>query len=130
MQPVVRSRLLFLLQGGYYFLSGLWPVVHIDSFVRVTGPKTDLWLVRTVGLLIAAMGMHFLVSAPLGVARRDFLLPAVSALLLGWVDIYYVISGSILPVYLADAAMELILAVCWLQLLYVRRMDEKPVRAV
>ena len=31
-------------------------MVHIDSFQRVTGRKADLWLVKTVGLLLVAIG--------------------------------------------------------------------------
>jgi hypothetical protein len=41
-------------QGVYYLLTGVWPLPSIGSFQRVTGPKTDLWLVRTVGVLVAA----------------------------------------------------------------------------
>ncbi|MEX2534483.1 MAG: hypothetical protein WD273_02695 [Trueperaceae bacterium] len=29
-----------LIQGGYYLLTGLWPLVHMDSFERVTVRKT------------------------------------------------------------------------------------------
>lgn len=39
-------------QGVYYVVSGAWPLVHIDSFQKVTGRNTDLWLVHTVGLLV------------------------------------------------------------------------------
>jgi hypothetical protein len=34
-------------------MTGLWPLVSIGTFQQVTGPKTDLWLVKTVGVLIA-----------------------------------------------------------------------------
>jgi len=36
----------------YYVVSGAWPLVYIDSFQKVTGRNTDLWLVHTVGLLV------------------------------------------------------------------------------
>ena len=39
-------------QGVYYVVSGAWPLVYIDSFQKVTGRNTDLWLVHTVGLLV------------------------------------------------------------------------------
>lgn len=29
-------------QGTFYLATGIWPLVHIESFVAVTGPKTDL----------------------------------------------------------------------------------------
>jgi hypothetical protein len=40
----------------YYVWTGVWPIVHMRSFLAVTGPKVDLWLVRTVGLLVTAVG--------------------------------------------------------------------------
>lgn len=43
-------------QGLYFLVTGIWPLVHIKSFQWVTGPKVDLWLVKTVGVLIAVMG--------------------------------------------------------------------------
>jgi len=32
---------LCLIQGVYYLLTGLWPLVSIETFQMVTGPKTD-----------------------------------------------------------------------------------------
>lgn len=43
---------LSLLQGLYYSISGIWPLLSIDTFMAVTGPKTDIWLVKTVGVLL------------------------------------------------------------------------------
>ena len=28
-------------QGGFYLVTGIWPLVSIGSFQRVTGPKVD-----------------------------------------------------------------------------------------
>ncbi len=39
-------------QAVYYVLTGVWPLVSMKTFLKVTGPKTDLWLVRTIGLFI------------------------------------------------------------------------------
>lgn len=44
-------------QALLYLATGLWPVIHLRSFLSVTGPKTDLWLVESFGLLIAAFGL-------------------------------------------------------------------------
>src|SRR4051794_26459937 len=32
-------------QAMFYVVSGLWSIVSIDSFMRVTGRKRDVWLV-------------------------------------------------------------------------------------
>ena len=49
-----------LVQGSYYLLTGLWPVVHLRSFEAVTGPKVDKWLVKTFGALTGAVGAALL----------------------------------------------------------------------
>ena len=52
----IRDRAAFVRLTGVLFLvylaTGLWPLFNIESFQQVTGPKTDLWLVRTVGVLV------------------------------------------------------------------------------
>lgn len=103
-----------LLQGGFYFLTGVWPLLDIDSFQAVTGPKIELWLVRTVGVLVAVVGA-VLVTA----SRRSYLGPEIivlgmgSALGLAAIDIVYVSLGTIAPIYLADAVVEIGLAAAW-----------------
>ncbi|NJK94616.1 MAG: hypothetical protein HC905_06550 [Bacteroidales bacterium] len=54
---------LSLVQGSYFFLTGVWPIIDIHSFMRVTGPKEDIWLVKTVGALTIAISLVlFMVS--------------------------------------------------------------------
>jgi hypothetical protein len=96
-------------------LSGLWPLVHLRSFLAVTGPKTDLWLVQTVGALLAVLG-----AVLIGVARRpriEFewaLLGTGVALVLGGADAIFVQRGVISRIYLADAAAEFLIAGAWM----------------
>ena len=56
-----RHRILTF-QSAYYILTGLWPLVHFASFELVTGPKTDDWLVRMVGLLVVLIGVTLAVA--------------------------------------------------------------------
>lgn len=102
-------------QGIYFGLTGLWPLLHMPSFLAVTGPKVDLWLVRTVGVLILAIGAT-LCSA--GWRRRVTMEIAVlavgSAVGLAAIDCFYVFVGRIPPIYLADAAAEALLIAAWL----------------
>ena len=55
--PVPRRtnllRRVAAVQGAYFVLTGIWPLFGINSFQAVTGAKTDLWLVYTVGCLVA-----------------------------------------------------------------------------
>ena len=50
-------------QGSYFLITGIWSsLIHIDSFQRVTGRKTDLWLVKTVGILVSAIGAGLILA--------------------------------------------------------------------
>ena len=101
-------------QGWFYVATGVWPILDIDSFQRVTGPKVDLWLVRTVGVLVTVIGATLLVAARQRRLDGAVILLAIgSALGLASVDVVYVSAGRISPVYLLDAAAELGLAGLW-----------------
>ena len=55
-------------QGGYYAITGVWPLVHMRSFEAVTGPKQDHWLVHTVAGLLVVNGKIQLASVGSGMA--------------------------------------------------------------
>ena len=50
-------------QGLYYLFTGLWPLFSLRTFMAVTGPKVDGWLVKTVGLLLSVTGLVCLLAA-------------------------------------------------------------------
>lgn len=104
-----------LVQGLYFLVTGIWPILEIDSFMKVTGPKTDLWLVKTVGVALAAVGAALAVAGFQGeLTPATVTLALASALGLGGVESWYVARRVISPVYLADALVELALVVWWL----------------
>jgi hypothetical protein len=103
--------IILLVQGIYFAITGLWPIVHIKSFLAVTGPKRDLWLVKTVGAVILVIGAVLLVAGWRGNASAEIIVLAIgSALALTAVDAIYTARRVISPVYLVDAAAELTLA--------------------
>jgi hypothetical protein len=97
--------------GVYYLVTGLWPLLSMRTFESVTGPKTDRWLVRMVGLLAAVIGASIL--ARRGSSERT--LPVGSALAFASVDTTYSLRGTISRIYLADALLELSLVAGWLR---------------
>ena len=105
-----RRRLL-IFQSGYYLVTGLWPLVHLRSFEAVSGPKTDDWLVHTVGLLAAAIGAALGVAAAHDRTRAPevVVLSAGAALAFAGIDFWYGLQGRISAVYLADGVLELAL---------------------
>lgn len=103
-------------------------MVSMDSFLKVTGPKTDLWLVITVGLLLAAIGAVLCIS---GINRRTHVefavLGAGMAASLAIVDISFVINGTISAIYLLDAFFEFLFLILWVIALMEGKFDS-PVR--
>jgi hypothetical protein len=105
---------LALTQGVYYLLTGVWALVHIRSFQAVTGPKTDLWLVKTVGVLVSVIGGTLISGGARGRGSPELrVLGAGSAAGLGAIDTVYAAKGRIAPIYLLDAVVEGALVVLW-----------------
>src|SRR3954447_2511066 len=116
------DRLLWV-QGVYYAITGIWPLVSIETFQLVTGRKTDHlvtgregdhWLVNTVGVLVIAIGTTVLFAA----RRRAFpaevaVLAIASAIGLTCIDVVYYARGTISAVYLFDAALEMAFVIAW-----------------
>jgi len=110
-----RLRIVSLLHGLFYVVTGFWPIVSIKTFQLVTGPKRDLWLVKTAGALITVIGAVLTLA---GLRRRVtpeiLMLGMGSALGLTAIDVVYYRRGVLGPVYLLDAVTELGLASGWL----------------
>ena len=104
-----------LVQGLYFLMTGLWPLVSIGTFQQVTGPKIDLWLVNTVGVLVAVIGAALILAGLRGEVTPSVLLVAVgSAAGLAGVYVIYVSKGVISRIYRPDALVEVVLMIWWL----------------
>lgn len=101
-------------QGLYYLVTAVWPLVSMRTFMAVTGPKVDQWLVKTVGLLIGVTGVVCLLAVYLGRFTPEVaVLAAGNAIALTAIDVYYVCVRRIAPIYLADAVAEVVLIGGW-----------------
>jgi hypothetical protein len=110
---------LTIAQGGYYMITGIWPLVDIDTFMMVTGPKEDIWLVKTVGALVIPIGLVLLLAC----RRKEPLvqtavLAIASAVAFTVIDIVYSLNDTIRDVYLIDAALQLIFIAGWLSFIF------------
>ena len=109
-----RASLVWIAQGLYYLITGIWAIVGIESFQKITGPKQDVWLVKTVGVLVTVIG-GVLLSAGL----RKETSPEIQALAigsaasLGGVSLWYPLRGRISKVYLLDTVAETTLVGLW-----------------
>lgn len=94
-------------QGGYYLATGIWPVLHRSSFEAISGKKQDYWLVRTVGLITAAVGLSIILGS-----RRDEATSEMTVLEVGTatgfalIDLTYGLTRRISAVYLVDGVVQ------------------------
>jgi hypothetical protein len=115
------------IQTIYYLITAVWALVDIRSFIFITGPKTDVWLVKTVAVLLlcicASLGTYFFI-------KKDFLPVNILAIscCMGFIiiDCYYSFSNVISDVYLVDAAIQLILLIYW-GIIIVKHRRRRPV---
>src|SRR3954464_12692018 len=101
------------IQGIYFALTGLWPLISIETFQMVTGRKTDHlltgdesdhWLVNTVGALVTANAVVFLAAAWNKRKTIDVAILGIStAMALTAIDVVYGVRGTISALYLVDA---------------------------
>jgi hypothetical protein len=103
------------IHSAYYAVTGVWPVLEIDSFMAITGRKYDVWVVRTVGALLATTGLVIGWAAKRKRISPELALVAIGqAAVLAIVDVVYVSAGRISPIYLGDLVPELLLIAGWI----------------
>ncbi len=105
---------IWLAHAAYDLITGIWPVFGMETFQKVSGRKTDIWLVKTVTLLILVIG------ATIGSAGlRKRVTPEIAGVAIGssaaltTIDVIYVSQRRISPVYLLDGLVNMILITGW-----------------
>jgi len=94
-------------QGYYYMITGLWPVLHPASFELVTGARADYWLVVLVGVTAFAVGIGLVWSErQRNVVPRTWLLAIVASAAFLVIDLWYVADVVIPRLYVLDAAAQ------------------------
>lgn len=98
-----------LIQGLFIVITALWALLNVESFMQVTGPKTDIWLVKTVATLGLCVGSALLISWFYKEEARSILFLALSISAgFAFLDIYYYLKGTIIWTYLIDAVLQII----------------------
>lgn len=98
----------------YYLLTALWPFVHLESFLAVTGPKTDIWLVKTVSLLLFPYILLILYAIKVRWSPFIAVTIILGCLGLAGIDLYYYLKGTIRGIYLVDLGLEMIFIMYWI----------------
>lgn len=108
-------RLLLWTHATYILITAVWPLIHIESFMYVTGYKTDVWLVKTVGALLIPVAITLYMYLFIRTDYRPAIaLGSLTALAFIGIDVYYSLNDVISDIYLADALVEFIFLVLWL----------------
>jgi hypothetical protein len=110
-----QLRTLILTQSIYIFITAVWPILHIESFMAVTGDKTDIWLVKTVGALLipvaTCLSMYLFIHSDI---RPAFVLGTLTCISFITVDFYYALNDVISDVYLLDGVVQLLFLAAWI----------------
>jgi hypothetical protein len=102
-------------QGVYYLLIGLWPWVAASSYQFLTGTRSDLWLVQSLGALLVIIGIALCVAGYRHEKSWAVVCLALgTAATLAFLDVYFVTQRRIALGYLLDAAVEVGLVVLWI----------------
>jgi len=110
---------LLWIQSTYTFLTAVWPLVHIESFMAVTGYKTDIWLVKTVGALLIPIALCMFVHLFIRTDRRPvMILGGATALAFICIDFYYALNDVISDIYMADGAVEAVFLLAWIYIAF------------
>lgn len=107
--------LLLGVQTIYTLGTAIWPLVHVESFMQVTGVKTDVWLVKTVGALLVPMALCLGTYLFIQCDRRPaMLLGGLSAVAFICIDFYYALNDVISNVYMADGSLQAVFLFAWI----------------
>lgn len=110
-------KLLLILQGFYTLLTALWALIDIDSFMEITGPKTDLWLVKTVSVLLVPIAFSLILPVFFKATFwQPFIIGLLSAAGLAVIDFYYSLNSTISKIYLWDGIAQCFFALWWIYL--------------
>lgn len=109
------ASLVWKSHAGFFVIGAVWPLLSGKTFQMVTGKKKDMWLVKTVALLLGVIGV---VIGRAGMKER--ITPEIVQLAVGSsasltvIDVVNVARRRISPVYLLDAAANVTLIFGWL----------------
>lgn len=101
--------------------------MDIDSFMRVTGPKTDVWLVKTVSVLLIPISLSFITHLVLRINTWPAAIMAITCCIgLACIDFYYALRDVISNIYMADGAVQLLLLAIWIYIVLFKKHELNP----
>ena len=125
-----RISTLLLIQGLYTSVTAVWPIVHIRSFMEVTGYKEDIWLVKTVSAVLLSVAACFLFASHSTTLNTPvYILAITSAIALAVIDFYYSMHDVISNIYQLDGMLQVMFFICW-AIILVRMYDGRKTGSI
>lgn len=111
------TRYLIIGHGLYLLVGGLWPLLYMQGFEAVTGPKVEHFLVRSIALilLLTAANLFTQLDKP-RVEQSATVMAAGVSLILGLVGIISAAGGWVWPIYFIDGGVHTLFALSWVAL--------------
>jgi hypothetical protein len=108
-------RIIIWVQGIYILVTATWPIVDIKSFMMVTGYKTDVWLVKTVGALLIPVAVCLMSFLFIPTDKRPaFILGSLTCIAFICIDFYYALTDVISNIYMADGFLQIGFLLIWI----------------
>jgi hypothetical protein len=92
----------------------------------VTGYKTDIWLVKTVGALLIPIALtlaSFLLIR--GNLMQAILLGSTTAIAFAIIDFYYALNDVVHDIYMADGILQVIFLISWMIIFAEQKQNKK-----
>jgi hypothetical protein len=96
-----------LIQGVYYLITAVWPLLHLQSFTAVVGPKPDLFQFYTTTLLILVISVTLLLSVGKEKSLSTIFLALASPIAFIVIEIVWI--HSLRQIFLLDIALEVVI---------------------
>jgi|1186.fasta_scaffold11580_2 hypothetical protein len=104
---------LALAHGAFLAATGLWPLLHLRSFARLTAPRPEGWLTRGAGLCCTNLGAALLAAGARGKVAQELRLAAgTTGLTIAALDLHSAARRRSLP-QLLNGLAQLAFAAAW-----------------
>jgi hypothetical protein len=111
------ASIILIAHATFLGVTGLWPLIHIESFMAVLGPKTDVWLVNTVALLLVSVTWILFLCRHYGQYKLAAGIAIPTSLSLAFIDFYYSNAAIISDIYQIDGFIQIAFILLWLVIL-------------
>jgi hypothetical protein len=112
---ITLFKVVMCVQVFYMLLTSVWSLVNIDSFMFVTGQKTDIWLVKMMAVLLIVISGNMLFYFKTSTNELPVIMQGgFTAAGLTIIDFYYTGRGIINPFYGYDGLFQAAFLGLWI----------------